>query len=487
MRKKTEDSSGKADGISRRAFAKTSVAAGAVAVALPGSVRGEMVSRIARPAQAPGKAHPTGWTHGRTIPAELYLDESRYLADEKYLADNLWIYVDHVARIPNPGDFFVFEYGRSESILVVRGKGGDVKAFYNVCRHRGSRLCRHDADAPPGDPRLSVKQLGQSGNSPVFRCPYHAWTYDTEGSLIYAYGMQEDFNPAENGLLPCHMNIESGNIFINMSRQAEPPDFDTEVAQLRALGERYGMADLQIGARDQYVIKANWKLAIENFLECYHCGPAHASLVTTHHWDEEGTREQWAERSAQVRDWAPDAERQRYYGDNVEGGQAAGMGGGMGGGDSDSTAEDGPWPSTSGMLNPGFVTGSMDGKPVAPLLPNIKEWGHQSSVVTTGWSTGYWQCYDDHIAVARFTPRDVDHTDAEIIWLVHPDAVAGRDFEPDNVKALWHVTIQEDNWITANNHNGIRSGAYGSGRYSGSELSLVAFMDWYMEEVVPAG
>jgi Rieske 2Fe-2S family protein len=70
---------------------------------------------------------------------------------------------------------------------------------------------------------------------------------------------------------------------------------------------------------------------------------------------------------------------------------------------------------------------------------------------------------------------------------VHPDAVAGRDFDPDNVKALWHVTIQEDNWITANNHEGIRSGAYGSGRYSGSELSLVNFMDWYMDTVVPAG
>ena len=486
MGEKRADDSGSKEGISRRDFAKTSVAAGAAAVALPATVRGEVVSRITRPAAATGKAHPAGWKHGRTIPAELYLDESRYLADEKYLADNLWIYVDHVARIPNPGDFFVFEYGRSESILVVRGKGGDVNAFYNVCRHRGSRLCRHDADDKPSDPRLSVKQLGQSGSSPVFRCPYHAWTYDTEGSLIYAYGMQEDFNPADNGLLPCHMNIAAGNIFINLSRSAEPPDFEPEVARLRVLGERYSLADLQIAARDQYVIKANWKLAIENFLECYHCGPAHASLVTTHHWDEEGTREQWAERSAKVREWAPEARREAYS-QEAEGSTAAGMGGGMGGSDSDSNAEDGPWPSTSGMLNPGFVTGSMDGKPVAPLLPNIKEWNHESTVVTTGWSTGYWQCYDDHVAVARFTPRDIDYTDAEIIWLVHPDAVAGRDFDPDNVKALWHVTIQEDNWITANNHNGIRSGAYGSGRYSGSEISLVSFIDWYMNEVVPAG
>ena len=351
MGTKKVDSRSDSEGISRRDFAKTSVAAGAAAVALPGSLHGEVANRIT---SSVGRAHPAAWAHGRTIPAEYYLDESRYLADEKYIADNMWLYVDHVARIPNPGDFFVFEYGRSESILIVRGQGGDVKAFYNVCRHRGSRLCRHDADATPGDPRLSVKQLGQSGSSPVFRCPYHAWTYDTEGSLIYAYGMQDDFTPADNGLVPCHMSIEAGSIFVNLSREAEPPDFDSEVARLRTLGERYGMADLQIGARDQYLIKANWKLALENFLECYHCGPAHTSLVTTHHWDEEGTREQWAERSAKVRAWAPDARRERYGGTDEEGGENVAMGGGG----SDSIVEDGPWPTTSGMLNPGFVTGS---------------------------------------------------------------------------------------------------------------------------------
>ena len=146
---------------------------------------------------------------------------------------------------------------------------------------------------------------------------------------------------------------------------------------------------------------------------------------------------------------------------------------------------DSPYPATSGMLNPGFVTGSLDGKAVAPLLPKRPEWTHESRIAVTGHTMGYWQCYDDHIAVARFTPRDVDRTDAEIIWLVHPDAVEGRDYDPDNVKALWHVTIQEDLWITVNNHDGIRSAAYGLGRYARNERSLVNFMDWYMNEVVP--
>ena len=458
-------------GISRRDFAKTSVAAGAAAVALPRSVRGAMVGGMSP--MGTGKLHSSNWVSGLTIPQEYYVDEARYAADEKYLTENMWLYVDHESSIPDPGDFFVYEFGRAESILIVRGQDSEVRAFYNVCRHRGSRLCRHDADAVPGDPRLSVKQLGQTGNSPVFRCPYHAWTYDTEGSLIYAYGMQDDFDPADNGLVPCHLHIEAGSIHVHLSPGAEKPAFEAAMASLRNLGEMYGMAGLKVGVREKYHVKANWKLAFENFMECYHCGPSHTSLVTTHHWDEEGTPEVWEEQSGKVRDWAPNFQRERW-GEEAEGGM-----GGMGGGD------DSPYPSTSGMLNPGFVTGSFDGKAVAPRLPNRPEWTHETRIATTGHTMGYWQCYDDHIMVARFTPRGVDGTDAEIIWLVHPDAVEGRDFDPEKVKGLWHLTIQEDDWITANNHNGIRSAAYGSGHYSRNERSLVNFMDWYMNEVVP--
>ena len=100
-----------------------------------------------------------------TIDAEYYTDEERYLFDERLVADHFWLMVDHESRIADPGDYFVFEYGRSESILIVRGQDNEIRGFYNVCRHRGSRLCRHDADPIPEDPRLSVKQLSQSGSS----------------------------------------------------------------------------------------------------------------------------------------------------------------------------------------------------------------------------------------------------------------------------------------------------------------------------------
>jgi len=137
-----------------------------------------------------------------------------------------------------------------------------------------------------------------------------------------------------------------------------------------------------------------------------------------------------------------------------------------------------------GELNPGFVTGSLDGKPLAPLLPGIRGWTHKTKIATTGYSTGYWQAYDDHVAVARFTPRGPEFTDCEIFWLVHPDAVEGKDYVAKNLMALWDITIREDIWIVENNHLGVKSGAYRPGRYSKNEEYPSEFITWYMNEVV---
>ncbi len=482
----TGETNGADTKLSRRTFAKTSVAAGTAAVALPNTLLGSTpvksaatkttygrAARVEMPDEpggygggdaaplttpVPQRASADVWKDGLTLPAEYYLDPKHFDADEAFLAENIWQYTDQASRIPNPGDFYVFEFGRSESILIVRGTDNEIRGFYNVCRHRGSRLCRHDADAPPSDPRLSVKQLGQSGNSPVFRCPYHAWTYDTEGSLIYAYGMQDDFDPADNGLLPCHTRVAEGQVFVNLSKSDTPPDFESAVSSVRDIGEKWSLEDLKVAAREYVPINANWKLFIENFRECYHCGPSHTNLVATHNWNLELTREQRNERAAEVAAWVPEESRP---------GQLTG--------------------SMGGLLNPGFITGSVDGKPVSILLPNITGWNHETDQAGSGQTTGFWQAYDDHVVVARFTPRTEKLTDCETVWLVHPDAVEGRDYDPDNVKALWYITLLEDIWITDNNHVGIESGAYAASRYSTFEGGPNGFVNWYMKEVVKAG
>jgi phenylpropionate dioxygenase-like ring-hydroxylating dioxygenase large terminal subunit len=407
-----------------------------------------------------------GWTVGTTIPAERYTSESQYLHDERFLAEHFWLMVDHQSRIPKPNDYFVFAFGRGESVIVLRDSAGDVQAFHNVCRHRASRLVRHDRDpAPPDAARLSVRQLGPSGSTPVFRCPYHAWTYDLRGALISApNGMPPDFDFRQNGLVPCHVRTSGGFIFVNLSLD-DPPDFDAVIdpsrtpQNWRTVCDRYGTAQLKIAARRYYPVNANWKLVLENFHECYHCGPAHRSLVTAHpFWDGTKTPEERTRLAKALEPYVPAELRQRTA--------AQGMGAGLGG----------------AILNVGFSTGSLDGKPVAPLLPAFTEYTHRHGGASTTWALGNMQCYDDYIAVVRHTPRDVSKTDVEIFWLVNANANEGKDYDVDRVTALWDVTEREDRWIVEN-QMGLMSSAYRSGRYATTEGGPSRFIQWYMTEV----
>jgi Rieske 2Fe-2S family protein len=507
--------------MSRRQFTKTSVAAGAAAVALPGALlRGEpgggelstaakgaaaAAHRLRAPlpppmfgyggdvvseardsislSYAPVAQRATepetiaGWRVGTTLPAEYYTGETHYLRDERFIAENVWLMVDHESRIPNPGDYFVFEFGRGESVIIVRDKASAVRGFHNVCRHRASRLARHYRDPAPQDAaRLSVRQLGPSGNTPVFRCPYHAWTYDLDGRLISApNGMPADFDFSANGLIPCHVRTAGGFIIANLSRRESPPDFDSVInpprtPNWRSVCEDYGTDRMKIAARQYYPVRANWKLVLENFHECYHCGPAHKSLVRAHpFWDGTTSAEQRASLAKRLEAFAPT----KYREPNA----AVGMGGNPVG-----TVLGVP---AGAILNVGFFTGSLDGAPVAPLVPTKKAYTHTRWSASTTWAMGNIQCYDDYVAVVRHTPRDVMLTDVEIFWLVNAEAKEGRDYKPDRVMALWDITEREDRWIVEN-QMGLLSSAYKPGRYAVSE-GASRFIQSYMTEVIQNG
>jgi phenylpropionate dioxygenase-like ring-hydroxylating dioxygenase large terminal subunit len=535
-----EDRMRKGTNVSRRDFARTSVAVGAAAVGLGAAVlgtsdgvkasssaatKGAAVARRRRialppevsygglspdgrdvpldatfaPAGQAPKTYAGGWSEGTTIPAEYYVEEKHFASDERFIADNFWLMADHENRIPKPGDYFVFEYGRGDSVIVVRDQAGAVKAYHNVCRHRGSRLCLHDMDkvlpsesrpdGKPSDPRLSVVQSGPHGNTPLFRCPYHAWTYDLSGKLVsYPPGLPARFDAAQLGLHPCHVRTVEGFIFLSLARQ-DPPDFDSFVANWRTVCQEYGTAKLKVVARKAYPTKANWKLALENFRECYHCQHAHTrSFTATHVLFLPSTTESQRRGMEQemARHGHPVQPRDDYFGLYRQSqpatprdalappAQPAAGGMGMGGG-------------RGTHLPIGFVTASLDGKAVAPLLPSRKEWTHRRASATTGFSTSFISFYDDHVAVARFTPRGVMSTDVEIFWMVN---AAARDKEVDipRMMAVWDITYREDRWIVENNHHGILNSRYnyGGGQpYAESEGGPAGLVKWYMSEVVP--
>src|ERR1051326_2871500 len=143
---------------------------------------------------------------GHSMLREFYSDEDIYQLDCQRVWRTGWLFAGHACEIPNPGDYFTLEVD-SDSLIVIRNADGRARALHNVCRHRGSMIC----DGPAGRAKRLV-------------CPYHRWTYDLDGNLLHAPGMQEDLDKAALGLRSIHVRETAGLIFVSLAN--EPPGFD---------------------------------------------------------------------------------------------------------------------------------------------------------------------------------------------------------------------------------------------------------------------
>ena len=199
---------------------------------------------------------------GWTLERRFYTDPEIYKLEIDQIVMRNWIFAGHQSQLENPGDFRVFKVA-GESAIVVKGPDNEIRAFANVCRHRGSVVC-----------------LEQSGNTRKFECPYHAWTYDIEGKLIGARDMAADFNKEAHGLHPVSIEIVNGLIFICFCD--EPPSLENAQRDLAEPMAMFDFENLKVAATRTYPIAANWKLAVENYQECYHCAPAHAEYAKMH-------------------------------------------------------------------------------------------------------------------------------------------------------------------------------------------------------------
>ena len=199
---------------------------------------------------------------GFALEQAFYGDEDIFKLDLERIVSKQWLYVDHASRLPNTGDYIVFRVGHVE-IIVARDETGAINAFYNVCRHRGNRLC-----------------TGASGRfkGGALTCRYHGWTYALDGKLIATPNMVEAdrFRKEDFSLYPVAAHLWEGFIFINLSSEPEP--FAPDLGKVGPKLPRYNLSNLRLGYRKVYDIKANWKLVIENNVECYHCPGVHPEL-----------------------------------------------------------------------------------------------------------------------------------------------------------------------------------------------------------------
>jgi phenylpropionate dioxygenase-like ring-hydroxylating dioxygenase large terminal subunit len=388
-------------------------------------------------------------TAGNAIASYFYQSPRVYALELSHLLYRSWVYAAHVSEIPQPGDFKLFEMG-ADSFIICRDQSGEVHALINVCRHRGARVCEQ-----------------RTGNCSTFVCPYHGWVYNTDGSLRAAREMHalEGFEPEKLGLKRASIAVFHGLIFINCNPEA-PPFIPVLAAIEKPLGA-YRLGEAKIAHQQTYRVEANWKLCLENYLECYHCATSHRAYARMHTLKEPahkvqsivdamltrtedvtgvtGIGDEWYKLYGNAEHFGACVSHQRY-----------------------------------GLFE-GVKTGSEDGQPVAPLMGNIRGYDGGVGDFQMG-PLSFMLNYPDHCVLYRFVPRGPTSTDMHVAWFVNGDAVEGRDYHTDKLIWLWDRTTKEDEYIISRNSAGVNSQFFEPGPYHPEfEEGLKGFTDWYLD------
>jgi phenylpropionate dioxygenase-like ring-hydroxylating dioxygenase large terminal subunit len=381
---------------------------------------------------------------GRSLTQAFYADPAVFRRDVDRVLMRHWLCAGHQSSIPKVGDFLLVEIA-SESAIIVRGEDGELRALVNVCRHRGSRIC-----------------AGQSGHAASFTCPYHGWTYGLDGSLVAARHMPAEFDRSTHGLKRIQLRVLEGLIFISF---AETPLALNRVGDtVRACYEPHGWATARVAHRETYRIDANWKLAVENYLECYHCGPAHPEYSQLHALEQPLARVEKLFVSMNKRTAALgiDIPKNEHWATSDSGEEAV-----------------------RGFRYPlydGVSSAGADGKPLAPLMGRFKDYDGGATSLHLG-PTSFFVAYADHGVIYRFIPKAAQSCEMEVIWLVRGDAREGVDYDLEKLTWLWRVTSVADKRIIEQNQLGVNSRYYEPGPYAPMEYNTRSYVDWYLREI----
>ena len=201
------------------------------------------------------------------MPQKYFVSPEIFTQEQKTIFSKEWLLVGHQSQVANAGDYFVVNVA-GESLIVIRDQGSVTRAFYNVCRHRGSRLKEEVC-----------------GHSTAIQCPYHAWTYGLDGRLIGAPHMDQvpGFEKADYSLHSVSLGVWEGFIFVNLERNPMP--LEKWFAPLNGKFSHWNMSILRAAKRIEYDVRANWKLMFENYSECYHCPGVHPQLQKVSPYD----------------------------------------------------------------------------------------------------------------------------------------------------------------------------------------------------------
>lgn len=393
---------------------------------------------------------------GWSLPGLFYSDDEVYRTDMDQIWRKGWLFAGHSCEIPKAGDYFTLQVG-ADSIVVVRAEDDTIRAFHNVCRHRGSLICTEPA-----------------GRTKKLVCPYHQWTYGLDGKLLACRGMPEDFDRSEFPLKQVHLREFEGLIYLSLAERASDPEPAGQL--LSSLAASQGFRKARVAKAVDYLVNANWKLVWENNRECYHCNVNHPQYIKANfdHYNADDT----TPRIQQQIDAALKRNEQKRGAAGVAvTHKRTGM-------TSFPDAENNIWYSANRTpLVDGYVTESMDGKQVAPLMGDYREPFPDTLRIRT--LPNFWNHSScDHGVSTRLLPLGPQLTSIRVWWLVDAKAVEGRDYQLGSLMPFWQLTSEQDWEICERQQRGINSSAYSPGPYSPhKEYNVDGFIRWYMKSI----
>jgi Rieske 2Fe-2S family protein len=397
---------------------------------------------------------------GHSLLAPFYSNEDVYQLDLERIWRRGWLFAAHSCEIAAPGDYVVLDVD-SDQIIIVRDEQGRAQALHNVCRHRGSLV--------------ATRSCGHLNKRLV--CPYHQWSYGLDGRLLHAPGMQDGLDKAQLGLRPAYVNEVEGLIYISLANT--PPSFERARTILASLTKPQGLLRAKVAKSVDYLVKANWKLVWENNRECYHCNANHPQYIKAnfdHYNADDATSRIREQMSAAVHrseaKWAacglavshkvtgmttfPDAERDIWYSANRT------------------------------ALVDGYVSESMDGQQVAPLMGDYPDPDVGTLRIRT--LPNFWNHSScDHAVSTRLLPAGPQLTAIRVWWLVEKNAIEGQDYNLAKLLPFWQLTSEQDWEICERQQLGVNSSAYAPGPYSAfKEYNVDAFVRWYLKQLKAA-
>ena len=384
----------------------------------------------------------------KTLPREFYVSGELHEEELSRIFHPNWLFAGHTCEIPEPGDYFLLPVG-DEELIVLRDKESGVRAHFNVCRHRGSRI----APAPRGRSRSLV-------------CPYHQWVYKLDGCLANARLMGEGFVAEEYRLRSAAIRELAGLIFVCLSPDASTPDFDAFYEDIGPQLRPHGLEGAKVAVRHSYEVRANWKTLVENNRECYHCRVSHPEFCTSNY----DLGLPGDTRGDEAFDATLEREYSRWRGLGLAPEEISFPGGA-------------PYRVSRLPLKEGFLTETLDGGLAAPLLGDLTDPNTGSLRVIT--LPNFWAHANcDYTMTTRLLPAGPNLTNVEVCFLVREDAVEGVDYDPEKVAAVWRATCEQDWELCENNSAGIRSVAYEPGPFSPvTESSVESFLRWYLNQM----